>query len=240
MCPINALTHRSLLITTSMFTYFNFYKSATDSKKKIITKGLKFYLFNWLLIGGITYYIANIVIHDNANPVILQDYLLSNKYNGLVLYLLIAVVMPLIEEGAFRLGLSFKKKDVIIALPLLSLYLFSLMFSLFGISDTIIRISLPIIMLTIFITCLKIPETFFQSLKEKKGTLIIYISTILFALIHITNYQITDLKYFPIYCMLCIPQLAGGVTATYFRLNLGFWYACGFHIIANTLIFVIR
>lgn len=225
-----------------MLTYFNFYNTTTDNKKQIIIKGIKFYLFNWLLIGGITYYIANIVIHDNdnANPVILQDYLSSNKHNGLVLYLLVAVVMPLIEEGAFRLGLSFKKKDVTIALPLLSLYLFTLIFILFGISDTIIRIILPIIMLTILITCLKTPDTFFQSLKEKKGTLIIYITTILFALIHITNYQVTDLKYFPIYCMLCIPQLAGGVTATYFRLNLGFWYACGFHIFANTIIFVIR
>lgn len=223
-----------------MFLYLNFYKPTADSKRRILAKGIKFYLFNWLLLGSITYFIAMLVMPENADPVVLKDFLSSNKYNTWILYLIVAIIMPLIEEGAFRLGLSFKKRDVVVALPLLSLYLLFLIFNSLNTNITIVKSILPIAMIAIIIIAVKIPEAIYLSLKNKIGTFIIYMSTILFALIHITNYPITDLHYFPIYCMLCLPQFAEGITATYFRLNLGFWYACGFHIIANSIIFIIR
>ena len=57
-------------------------------------------------------------------------------------------------------------------------------------------------------------------------------SVLLFMLLHVTNYDLS-LPLLPLAVIMCTPQLLLGITATYFRRRLGFFYGYLLHILVN-------
>ena len=94
-----------------------------------------------------------------------------------------------------------------------------------------IWIKLPVSLLVGF-AVYRIPQWFWDNIKNKHGKLIIWCFTLLFAFLHINNYTI-DADIIPMYFLMCLPQLIMGITLVYFRLNLGFFYAVAFHSLLN-------
>ena len=66
---------------------------------------------------------------------------------------------------------------------------------------------------------------------------IFYLSTILFALIHLTNYSNNNIFFYILAPLIVLPQFIGGITLGYLRLKLGFFWGVLQHGLYNLIIF---
>lgn len=65
-----------------------------------------------------------------------------------------------------------------------------------------------------------------------------YLSAILFALTHLTNYSNNNLIFYILAPLIILPQFIGGITLGYIRLKLGFFWGVLEHGLYNLIIFV--
>ena len=209
----------------------------TLSKREILLKGLFFYIKNWFIVVSFlvillfllkVFYIANVeYFKDNI------DKKLDVRHHLSHFFLISVVIYPMIEELAFRLGTNLKKLNVIISLSFL-LFIFIDLIMGYKYVDAL-QYKLPIcIAFALLLYC--IPQKYFQIETAWKKGFAVYAITIVFALMHITNYPF-HLPYLPVYCLLVLPQFILGSTLVYFRLNLGFFYGYGFHALINLIAF---
>lgn len=224
--------------------YWNFYKKDINCKRIILIKGLKFYIFNWFILGICSAILLKIMRDIGADesmfkPVLLNRYILSCHSNAHIVFLMILFVFPLVEELAFRLGLSFKKVHVMISLPVFQLYLFMIFFQYSDTSVAALKYSCIAVCAASIVLLKFVPQFSFNLLKAKGGGFIICVVTFFFGFIHLSNYLIININYLPVYLFLCLPQLVMGMTAVYFRLNLGFFYSWIFHVLVNLIAIVL-
>ncbi len=145
--------------------------------------------------------------------------------------LTISIMAPLMEECIFRLGLSFKKRDVAIAGAAIPAYLLWQHFrhlSAVSISIYIAAIVAVFCLIYFFST-----DNFWQKQKEKHYLPAIWITAIAFGLIHLiafSSYSVALIPY--MLCVISVPFFAG-CAITYYRINLGFWWGVGLHIFNN-------
>ncbi len=64
---------------------------------------------------------------------------------------------------------------------------------------------------------------------------IIYVFAIIFALVHLTNYENTGIVFLLIAPVLVSSQFLGGLIMSYIRLKLGFWWGVAFHSLWNAI-----
>lgn len=64
-----------------------------------------------------------------------------------------------------------------------------------------------------------------------------YLSAILFALVHLTNYSNNNILFYILAPLIVLPQFIGGVTLGYLRLKLGFFWGVLQHGLYNLIIF---
>jgi len=161
------------------------------------------------------------------------DVFTLNKKNGVsfnwFFFFKALVLAPLVEEIMFRL--VFKPKRVyflVILLPWLCVY-FNLYFFIFG-------LIVSAFLLFFLITKYEKVEKLFL----KNFTVLVYSSSIVFGLIHITNY---DIEYSFIYIFLAfvffLPKIIGGLSLIFIRIKFGFVYAILTHSFFNLLPMVI-
>lgn len=67
---------------------------------------------------------------------------------------------------------------------------------------------------------------------------IVYFFVCLFALLHMVNYQNPGIPFYLMGVFITLPQLIGGLTLSFTRLRLGFWWAVAQHALYN-LIFML-
>ncbi|HBX46351.1 hypothetical protein [Limibacterium fermenti] len=198
-------------------------------KKKIIAKGISFYLLALFLVLvslGLLYFILKLTDIDTHQfqPVDSKTLKISDSIWFIVL------IGPIMEEIGFRLGLSFRKRDMMVSFPVFVFIAMSI-FSGDYLHFLIPKIGVSILL---FLFIYLLPEHLFGKYKIKYGSKIIIGMTFLFALAHLVNFKL-NMVFLPIYLLLCLPQLIMGMTFTYFRLNLGFLYAISAHILINSL-----
>lgn len=209
----------------------------TLSKGDILFKGISFYVKNWVIVVTFLMILLFFLKVSNIANTEYFKYNLDEKlgfqHHLLHFFFITVVLYPMIEELTFRLGTNLKKMNVIISLSFL-LLVFIDRYAGYNYFEAL-QYKLPVcIAFALLLYC--IPQKYFQIETTWKKGFAVYAITILFALMHITNYPF-HLPYLPIYCLLVLPQFIMGVTFVYFRLNLGFMYGYGFHVFINLIAF---
>ncbi|MCH4251858.1 MAG: CPBP family glutamic-type intramembrane protease [Prevotella sp.] len=155
--------------------------------------------------------------------------------------LLISVLGPLFEESIFRLWLSFKRIHIFISLFILLYILIGICIPsekqtfLHGLAKvsyfTGYSYKLPLSILlssSVFL----LSQKSLDRIKEKFGHYFIVLSIIVFATLHISNMSF-EWFLLPVAFLCCLPQFVLGLTVTYYRINLGFFYGLIFHALWN-------
>ena len=208
-----------------------FYSSIDNNlltKKKIILKSISFYIVSQMVVRlsiGIFYFALKFL---NIDPYLFYPHSIKNIVPDK--WYLIIFIGPVIEEIAFRLGISFNKKDLVISLPVLCFILLSA--ALGGYSSQVVLKC--IISLCLFIFLIALPQDFSVRYASKFGKQTVVGLVFLFGFLHLFNFDIS-VRYLPVYIFLCSPQIVMGITFSYLRLNAGFIYAIGAHIIVNCI-----
>lgn len=183
--------------------------------------------------------VANIlaVFYEPKN---ITDAHMSERFTPLALLLVGGAILPLYEEVCFRLSLRFK--------PLYAGFTFATL-TYYVVTKAIYRTNLSLvdesfytrILWSLFLGCLtyalihkeKIAKNL-SAFWKKNIRFIYYLSCILFAWLHIFNFELTltNILLLPI---LTLPQLFSAVIAGYTRLSFGFRYPLILHVGTNLL-----
>jgi hypothetical protein len=179
-----------------------------------------------IICSACGYSIKNIVASSSFNASIS-----AHIFSGL---LLIGFLGPILEESIFRLWLSFKRIHIFISLFLIFYILIGLCIPsekqifLHGLAKvsyfTGYSYKLPLSILlssSVFL----VSQKSLDRIKEKFGHCFIVLSIIVFAAFHIANMSF-EWFLLPVALLCCLPQFVGGLTLTYYRINLRFllWF----------------
>ena len=157
-------------------------------------------------------------------------------YSPILLLILGVVILPLIEEIAFRLMMLFKPEHLSLSFAVLVYYIFTKGFFQTYVTDIdnffLTRVTIGFISgFAMYFIVLK-HEPKFRKFWELNFKWIYYSSFVLFAWIHILNYDIT-LEVLLLMPILTLPQLIGGVVYGFVRVKYGFVYSCILHGLNN-------
>lgn len=158
-----------------------------------------------------------------GNPETLKAHMTLAK--GLLLALL---VNPILEEAIFRLGLSFKKWQVALSLGIIPAYI-----AYYGFVhiNMIIAVAASLTIFTVIFFLTK--QNQWNQLKSRYYGLAIWVSTILFAVVHIFSFGTLTVADIPLVSTVILMMFLGACSITYLRINLGYWWGVGFHIFNN-------
>ncbi|MBB3188736.1 CPBP family intramembrane glutamic endopeptidase [Microbacter margulisiae] len=146
---------------------------------------------------------------------------------------LIALLLaPILEELAFRFGLTFEKRKIILAIPLMLLItsvseIYMIHFTLVN----IIKISLLIVFYLVMWK--KTNEAFWLKVKDRYGNLIIYMFILIFTIGHLNHLTPLVISQAPYYGLFILPLFIFGLILTYIRLRFGILYSMAAHILWN-------
>ena len=207
------------------------------SKKWIVGYGLLFWLITrliamLLIIGCVAVYESFGINPESltkfaGNPETAKNIFGSVSYTLLT----IAIVAPLLEECIFRLGLSFKKWQVALAVASIPAYLLWQHMNRLTVVYTSVLIIAIIVAFTVIYYLTS--DSFWSSQKRNYYKYYVWITAIAFGLIHLiafSSHSITLLPY--MLCVISVPFFAG-CAITYYRINLGFWWGVELHIFNN-------
>jgi hypothetical protein len=234
-----------------LITSFPEQKIKGKGKWKILLKGLAISLVG-IPLSNLFVSLVLEICRVNGYPI--KNILASNSFNANITahilsgLLLISVLVPLLEESIFRLWLSFKRIHVFISLFIVFYILIGICIPsekqtfLHGLAKvsyfTGYSYKLPLSILlssSVFL----VSQKSLDRIKEKFGHYFIVLSVIVFAAFHIANMSF-EWFLLPVALLCCLPQFVGGLTITYYRINLGFFYGYAFHFLVNfSLTFVL-
>ncbi|MDI9356645.1 MAG: CPBP family intramembrane metalloprotease [Chitinophagaceae bacterium] len=126
------------------------------------------------------------------------------------LFPLVCFIIPFIEELIFRLHLKFHRNYLLRFLIFLS--------SLVGRGEQV--------------------RNFFHSFYISQYPIIFYLSTFVFAFVHVSNYELTDAILF-LFPFIVLPQFIGGLFIGYIRVRYGLIMGFLLHSLNNTLFFIV-
>ena len=177
------------------------------------------------------------LVYDPEN---VQKANMSERFSPLVLLVVGGIILPFIEEVAFRLSLKFKPIYVALSSGVFSYYILTKV--VFQTKMSAIDESFVIrVVIAIVLGILLYPVVNIKSVKERLANFwrvhfrsIYYISCVLFAWMHITKYELnwTNILLLPI---LTLPQLMSALIYGYIRVSFGFKYPLFFHMSNNLL-----
>lgn len=206
------------------------------SKKWIVGYGLLFWLISrifamLLIMGCVAIYQVFDINPENLTKFAGNPETAKNLGTTNYVFLTVFIVAPLLEESIFRLGLSFKRWQVALAISGIPIYL---------LWQHVNRLSLEIVSIYVlgaiatfsfiyFIT----NDSFWKEQKQKYYKSTIWLSAIAFGLIHLIAFSAYSIVLLPyMLCIISVPFFAG-CAITYYRINLGFWWGVALHIFNN-------
>lgn len=159
------------------------------------------------------------------------------KQFSLKAWVLVIIIGPFMEETAFRLWLSMKKKHIAISLSFFLYYILGYMFKNTYQNQMITAMTCALLSLIVAVMFYYIvSEKILLSIKHNYTIypFLVLCGCIFFSLFHLTNYVISsNVLLFGL--ISCLPQLMGAISMSYLRINLGFIYGLIFHCIINTV-----
>lgn len=210
-------------------------KNLEKSVRLKIYDTIGLYFLKFILLIPVILFFA--LVYDPEN---VQKVNMSERFSPLALLIVGGIILPLIEEVAFRLSLRFKPIYVALSSGVFSYYVLTKLVFQTKISavDESFLIRAVIAIALGILLYLVVNST---SLKEKLANFwrthfrsIYYVSCVCFAWIHITKYELnwTNILLLPI---LTLPQLMSALIYGYIRVSFGFRYPLFFHMSNNLL-----
>tara|TARA_B110001450_G_C17665310_1_gene499277 strand:+ start:32 stop:1432 length:1401 start_codon:yes stop_codon:yes gene_type:complete len=149
--------------------------------------------------------------------------------------LLIIVLIPIIEEFVFRFHLKYRRWVINIYLPIVLILTCSFLISLNSSIMSICIIIVCLLALIFYIVFNQKTTNYIERIWIRKFNLVFYITTLLFALIHITNYELS-LTVILLAPILILPQFIGGFFIGYLRVKAGFIWGVTLHMASNAIL----
>lgn len=206
------------------------------SKKWIVGYGLLFWLISrifamLLIIGCVSIYHAYGINPENLTKFSGNPETAKNLGSSVYVFLTIFLIAPLLEECIFRLGLSFKRWQIAIAVASIPIYIMWQHINHLTIGTAAIYVSgaIAVFLFIYYFT----NDTFWREQKQMYFKSTVWLSAIAFGLIHLIAFSSYSLILIPyMLCIISVPFFAG-CAITYYRINLGFWWGVGLHIFNN-------
>ena len=209
---------------------------AIHSKKWIVGYGLLFWFVSRIIAMLLVMGCVAVYNTFGINPETLTRFAGNPetvRSLGSMTYVLltVSIVAPILEECIFRLGLSFKRWQVALAVVSIPAYiLWQHLSSLTIVSALPYLVSIIAVFFLIYgLTS----DSYWNELRKTCYTSTIWVSTIAFGLIHLIAFSYYSFYLVPyMLCVISVPFF-GGCAMTYYRINLGFWWGVGMHIFNN-------
>ncbi len=227
---------------TSVFIEFlKFIYKPREENDKNSSIYRKMYRTVLLFIGSfpLTLILTIVITYITNKSVKIHESVDNYNFN---LFILTCLIIPLIEEVAFRLPLRYSNISLALSITVLSFYTINYFFTLKDHFDTenyfFLRIVLSILIGIIFyLFCVKYSDNFVK-LYKNNFNIIFYFFAVLFALMHISNYEFTldTLLLAPI---ITLPKLISSFIAGFVRVKYGFIYCLFLHSCHNMIPFLI-
>lgn len=191
------------------------------------------YIIKLVLLIPIVLFFA--LIYDPEN---IQSASMADRFSPLVLILVGGIVLPFLEEVAFRLSLQFKPIYASFSLSVLSYYFLTkaVFFTKMSAVDDSFLIR---ILVSVLVGFTLYPIVKMDSIRVRLITFwnthfrsICYVSCLIFAWMHISKYELSwvNILLLP---LLTLPQLMSALIYGYIRISFGFQYPLLFHISNN-------
>lgn len=211
--------------------------SATHSKKWVIGYAALFWLITKIIasiIMGIC--IAVYIQSYGCNPQELTAFggnpTKPATIGSLIWKLtLLALLAPFIEEVVFRLGLSFKKFQVAIAIAAIPFFVWWSRFAVWPWWVGVIAIVLSIIIY--FCVMRYSDQNLWTSLRERNIITAMWVTSIAFGLVHLVAFTVLDAFLLPYALCVILTPFFAGCSFAYLRVNLGFGWGLAMHIFNN-------
>lgn len=155
-------------------------------------------------------------------------------------YIIIAILIPFIEEVIFRLPMNLKKSSIAISIAILYLRFsgnFITNFIDIRKTEDIFKILIAIIIFTTLMIVLS--QKKLDIIKRKHYRIVFYFIAICFGLIHITNFHPINYYLFFLYPFYVLPQFFMGVFIGHFRIRYGFIWGWALHALINSTSFLL-
>lgn len=211
--------------------FISFIKKPSQKNDNPPSKG-QFIIATWLLFIGVC--IIQLMVYIS-----LDNYLIlpPNKVSAAIknqsyleTILMAIVIMPIIEEAGFRLGLVFSKINFKVSA---TAFFFLIFFVFLQTSLTLSAVFAVAIFVFFHLLMKKNLTDSIKGFYQKHNGKIIWVSIICFALLHANNFFSPRILF--VLPLLVIPQLFTGFICSYARINFGFFYAVIIHAIFNLL-----
>jgi len=174
-------------------------------------------------------------------PKNLTDQSLSERFEPLLYLIVGGMLLPCYEEIFFRLSLKFK--PIYLALSAFCLGYYVCTKFVYGtrltmLDDTFyVRIATGIFIGTVCFIILRNKRLleYFRNTWTQKFSVIYYLSVIIFAWLHVFNFELTPVNIL-LTPILTLPQLFSGLVMGYIRIKFGFIYPLVFHMATNSVL----
>ena len=208
------------------------YQFIEAKETSVIPTAIKIYLLLLLFLGLINS--MNIIILNVFFVLPVDETLVVSerwKEHLWFFFLLVAIIAPFLEEVIFRLSLVFKPLNISLSVStLVSLIINRLSYHLISIVSFFL----------VFILIYKLATTYKQrmiSFWSKNFKFIFYSLSLLFGLVHMSNYKCTGITQYLLTLILVFPQLGMGFVLSFTRVyyKKGFIIGIIIHCIMNTV-----
>lgn len=178
-----------------------------------------------LLIVTNTFFISASLKEDIAEP-------------GLTILIVSCSLGPFLEEIAFRLPLLFSSLNLSLSTGTLSFYLINRFFSVENHYDIgnyfFLRVLIAITMGVIVWLMSKKYSHFLRIFYENRFSLIVYFYSLIFAAMHIGNYEMKS-SFLLTFAWIALSPFLSGLLFSFARLKYGFLYSLSLHLINNAI-----
>jgi hypothetical protein len=177
-----------------------------------------------------------------------DNYLVVNELTKMPIwtsFAFLVILGPFYEELSFRLFLNPKKLSVLVGLFFFTTFLLqviislgviffynSYIFSLAVFSPLFYLAIIFVLFITFFMVFFVVPSSAIEPFFSKHLKILLYISAILFGVVHVSNYTNVGSLWW-ITLLLILPQLLVGFVLPFIRLKFGFWWSVFAHGLYN-------
>jgi len=215
------------------FYFFNYKGSFIANLRDVLLIYLTLVFLN--IIAVLFIEIVNILA---ANPIQRLYSVNNTTINLYLLFFKICFLNAIYEELAFRLFLKFSPVKLSISISLLVYFLLSkfLQFEIYSLNVYVYGSIILFFMFTLFLNIKSIIE-YTRNIIIKYFKHFFYISIILFAILHIVQFEITfrSIFFIPI---IILPQLIAGVFFGFVRMKYGIMWSIVLHVVNNSIPFL--
>lgn len=205
-------------------------------KKWIVGYALLFWLITRIIAAGAIIGCTAVYNSFGLNPETLTQFggspAQAGKMGSLAdVALMVMIIAPVLEEGVFRLGLSFRKWQVALSLALIPMMVIWMRHTSFGAVQYAACIgSSALIFCGIYFGT---RQATWSRLKAKYLVAASWVTALAFGFCHLLAFSTLTWELLPYcLCVISMPFFAG-CACTYLRVNLGYWWGVGLHIFNN-------